>query len=235
MVMMNWFVRDPTPVLNGPAWSFCAARRRATTTPGASCANPAAHFLKPFEPRWSEADLNRRAFRTRLWRGRDEARNGTDFSFLIFEKAAPGEVLVGGLTVSNIRRRAAQFGTLGYWMGEQFAGRGLMSEAVSVLLPYYFDTLGLHRLHAAFLPHNAASRRVLEKNGFYGRGICRALPPDRRKMGRSRAVCPDPRAVGRTAPYTSRALNACRKGETPLPRTSRGGLVTTLSPHQSVH
>jgi len=40
-------------------------------------------------------------------RGRQEARKGTDFSFLIFEK--DGDVLVGGLTISTIRRRAAQY------------------------------------------------------------------------------------------------------------------------------
>ena len=77
---------------------------------------------------------------------------------------------MGGLTISNVRRRAAQFATLGYWMGAEFAGRGLMSEAVGVLLPYFFDTLALHRLQAAFLPHNQASRRVLEKNGFKEEG-----------------------------------------------------------------
>ena len=55
-------------------------------------------------------------------------------------------------------------------IGEEFAGKGLMSEAVGVLLPYFFDTLGLHRLQAAFLPHNQASRRVLEKNGFREEG-----------------------------------------------------------------
>jgi ribosomal-protein-alanine N-acetyltransferase len=127
-------------------------------------------FLRPFEPRWTEADLNRQAYGARLWRGRQEARKGTDYSFLVFEKTGKGQRLVGGLTISNVRRRAAQFATLGYWMGEEFAGKGLMSEAVGVLLPYFFDTLGLHRLQAAFLPHNQASRRVLEKNGFREEG-----------------------------------------------------------------
>ena len=56
-------------------------------------------------------------------------------------------------------------------MGEQFAGQGLMTEAVGVVLPFFFDTLGLHRLQAAFLPHNIASRRVLEKNGFREEGF----------------------------------------------------------------
>lgn len=127
-------------------------------------------FLKPFEPRWTEADLGRRVFSMRVRRARQEAELGTDYTFFIFLNDGT-ETLVGGVTLSNIRRRAAQFGSLGYWMGETFAGRGLMSEAVGVVLTFTFDTLDLHRAHAAFLPHNIASRRVLEKNGFVEEGF----------------------------------------------------------------
>jgi ribosomal-protein-alanine N-acetyltransferase len=123
-------------------------------------------FLKPFEPRWSEADLSRQVYRTRLKRSRIEAAEGTDFTFFIFVEEARRQRLVGGLTLSNIRRRAAQHVNLGYWMGEKYAGQGLMSDAVAVVLPFVFETLALHRIHAAFLPNNTASRRVLEKNGF---------------------------------------------------------------------
>lgn len=128
-------------------------------------------FLRPFEPRWTEADLGRRIFATRVKRAREEAEEGTDYSFFIFQTNGRQETLVGGITLSNIRRRAAQFVTLGYWMGQAYAGRGLMSEAVSVSLPFVFDTLELHRIHAAFLPGNMASRRVLEKNGFVEEGF----------------------------------------------------------------
>jgi len=128
-------------------------------------------FLKPFEPRWSEADLARRIFAGRVKRAREEAEQGTDYSFFIFRSDGERQVLVGGITLSNIRRRAAQFVTLGYWMGQQWAGQGLMTEAVGVTLPFVFDTLDLHRIHAAFLPSNMASRRVLEKNGFVEEGF----------------------------------------------------------------
>jgi len=128
-------------------------------------------FLKPFEPRWTEADLARRVFVTRVRRARQEAEEGTDYSFFIFLHENKRETLVGGITFSNVRRRAAQFVTLGYWMGENYAGRGLMSEAVATTLPFVFDTLDLHRIHAAFLPGNTASRRVLEKNGFVEEGF----------------------------------------------------------------
>jgi ribosomal-protein-alanine N-acetyltransferase len=169
MVMLNWFVPDPTPVLMGQRVVLRPPRSRDYEA-WRRLRRDSRDFLKPFEPRWTEADLNRQAYGTRLVRGRGEARRGTDFSFLVFERVGEGEVLAGGLTISNIRRRAAQYANLGYWMGETFAGRGLMSDAVAAVLPFYFDSLGLHRLHAAFLPHNIASRRVLEKNGFVEEG-----------------------------------------------------------------
>ncbi|KKB76568.1 GCN5 family acetyltransferase [Devosia soli] len=127
-------------------------------------------FLKPFEPRWTEADLSRRVFAMRVKRARLEAEQGSDYTFFVFLDDGT-ETLVGGITLSNVRRRAAQFVSLGYWMGKSFAGRGLMSEAVGVALGFVFETLDLHRVHAAFLPHNIASRRVLEKNGFVEEGF----------------------------------------------------------------
>jgi ribosomal-protein-alanine N-acetyltransferase len=169
MVMRGWFAPDPTPVLEGPHVVLRAPRARDYDD-WYALRRKSRDFLRPFEPRWTEADLNRRAYRLRLNRGRQEALAGTDYAFFLFEKTPADEILVGGLTISNVRRRAAQFGTLGYWMGSDFAGRGLMTEAVGVLMPYFFETLGLHRLQAAFLPHNVASRRVLEKNGFREEG-----------------------------------------------------------------
>lgn len=129
------------------------------------------NFLRPFEPRWTDADLGKRVFSSRVKRAREEAEEGTDYSFLIFVGRNGHDELVGGITLSNVRRRAAQFVNLGYWMGQQFAGQGLMSEAVGLTLPFVFETLDLHRIHAAFLPGNTASRRVLEKNGFVEEGF----------------------------------------------------------------
>lgn len=127
-------------------------------------------FLRPYEPRWSERDLARPIFAHRVKRARIEAEEGTDYTFFVFLKNGNKQVLVGGVTLSNIRRRAAQFANMGYWMGQQYAGQGIMSRAVALLLPFVFDTLELHRIHAAFIPTNTASRRVLEKNGFKEEG-----------------------------------------------------------------
>jgi ribosomal-protein-alanine N-acetyltransferase len=167
-MMLTWFSRDEdTPMLTGER-VLLRAPRTGDYTAWRDLRRTSREFLKPFEPRWTEADLSQRVYSARLKRGREEAKAGTDFSFFIFARS--DEHLIGGITLSNIRRRAAQFVNLGYWMGHDYAGRGYMTEAVGLVVPFCFETLGLHRIHAAFLPDNTASRRVLEKNGFAEEG-----------------------------------------------------------------
>ena len=91
--------------------------------------------------------------------------------FFIFRKS--DNVLVGGLTLANIRRGFAQAGSLGYWMGAPFARQGLMTAAVRAVIPFAFGTLRLHRVEAACIPANAASVRLLEKTGFQREGFAR--------------------------------------------------------------
>ncbi len=167
--MLTWFARDDTPVLIGSR-VMLRAPRPADYLAWKTLRKESRPFLKPFEPRWTEADLGHRVYQSRLKRGKDEARHGTDYTFFVFLRDGARETLVGGITLSNIRRRAAQFANLGYWMGQDYAGKGFMTEAVKLVVAYAFDSLLLHRVHAAFLPHNMASRRVLEKNGFKEEG-----------------------------------------------------------------
>jgi len=128
-------------------------------------------YLRPFEPAWTRDELTRAAFRRRIRHYQREQREDHGASFFIFRNA--DDALLGGLTLSNIRRGVTQAVTLGYWMGEPFAGNGFMTEAVAVAVRYAFDELRLHRVEAACLPHNVASVRVLERNGFAREGIAR--------------------------------------------------------------
>jgi [ribosomal protein S5]-alanine N-acetyltransferase len=167
--MLSWFARDDTPVLIGSR-VLLRAPRPADYLAWKTLRKQSRPFLKPFEPRWTEADLAHRVYQARLKRGREEAKSGTDYTFFVFLRDGNREKLAGGVTLSNVRRRAAQFANLGYWMGQDFAGKGYMTEAVGLVVAYAFDSLLLHRVHAAFMPHNMASRRVLEKNGFKEEG-----------------------------------------------------------------
>lgn len=129
-------------------------------------------FLQPWEPRWTHDELERRAWRQRLRRYREEFTQGTGAAFLIFE-AASGQ-LAGGISIGNIRQGAAQSGQIGYWMGERFAGKGLMRESLGLVVAFAFDSLKLHRLEAACIPGNMRSIALLEKAGFQREGLLRS-------------------------------------------------------------
>jgi ribosomal-protein-alanine N-acetyltransferase len=130
-------------------------------------------FLTPWEPTWPADDLTRSAFRRRIRRYQDEIRDDHAYPFFIFRQA--DQILLGGITLSNVTRGMTQTATLGYWMGERYANRGYMTRAVRSLAPFAFGALRLHRLEAACLPHNVASMRLLEKLGFQREGLARGL------------------------------------------------------------
>lgn len=68
----------------------------------------------------------------------------------------------------DIERISAE---VGYWLGEKYWGTGIASSALKGIVNYGFNDLGLKRIFAKPFEHNMASRRVLEKNGFYLEGI----------------------------------------------------------------
>jgi len=128
-------------------------------------------FLTPWEPAWSSDELSKGAFRRRLRRYQREARQDSAYAFFVFRQA--DNILVGGCTLSNVRRGVTQCCSLGYWVGEKFARQGLMFDAVRALVPFIFRTLGLHRIEAACLPDNEASKSLLGKAGFRQEGLAR--------------------------------------------------------------
>lgn len=128
-------------------------------------------FLTPWEPTWPADDLTRGAFRRRVRRYAEDLRADQAYAFFLFRKQ--DSALIGGMTLANVRRGVAQAGSLGYWMGAPFAGRGYMTAAVEALVPFAFGALRLHRLEAACIPTNTASIRLLERTGFVHEGIAR--------------------------------------------------------------
>lgn len=127
--------------------------------------------LTPWEPAWTHDELSRGAFRRRLRVHQRDQREDLGYAFFLIDIETHS--LLGGTTLSNVRRGVTQAASLGYWIGAPYRGRGLMTEAVSILMPFAFDTLGLHRVEAACLPSNIASIRVLERNSFQREGLAR--------------------------------------------------------------
>lgn len=127
--------------------------------------------LEPWEPAWQEDSLTRAAYRRRLRRLGIQWRRDEAYVFHILRRE--DMALVGAISLTQVRRGVAQMASVGYWIGRPFARQGYMTEALAVTLDYGFGTLGLHRIEAACLPRNDASRGVLEKVGFRPEGEAR--------------------------------------------------------------
>ena len=129
-------------------------------------------FLTPWEPTWAEDHLSRKAFTNRVYWAQRSVSSGTAMPLFMIRRK--DEMLLGAITLDNIRRGPAQAGTLGYWTGEPFARQGYMREAIEAVVHQAFTRLDLSRIEAACLPENAPSRGLLEKAGFKYEGVAQS-------------------------------------------------------------
>ncbi len=102
-----------------------------------------------------------------------EARRGEMLPWLVRFDPTGGDKgeLAGQLTVSAIRYGAARWASIGYWIDQRWAGRGITTAAVALATDYCFQTMNLHRVEIDIRPENTASLRVVEKLGFRHEGL----------------------------------------------------------------
>ena len=74
---------------------------------------------------------------------------------------------IGAFRQGNIHRQTAE---LGYYLAEEYWGRGIMTQAIRQLCGHLFATTDLVRIYATPFSHNIGSRRALEKAGFTREG-----------------------------------------------------------------
>ena len=83
----------------------------------------------------------------------------------VFAIATPSEAIgsIGLMIGKDVHRFTTE---IGYWLAEQFWGKGIMTQAVKSLTVHAIHDLMLQRIFAAPYTTNPASARVLEKTGF---------------------------------------------------------------------
>jgi [ribosomal protein S5]-alanine N-acetyltransferase len=96
-----------------------------------------------------------------------QARQGSALPFAVEYR---GE-LVGQLTVSSIIRGSLCSASIGYWISEHVAGRGITPTAVAMVVDHCFGPVGLHRVEINIRPENEASLRVVAKLGLREEGV----------------------------------------------------------------
>lgn len=131
-------------------------------------------FESPKPREWLLASFWRREAERR----REEWRLGASCRFLLFPRGkalglAPGTVC-GAAGLTSIVRGVLHAGWVGYALDERLQGRGLMHEALGLLVRFAFGDLNLHRLFANHSPRNERSGRVLARLGFRQEGYAPA-------------------------------------------------------------
>ena len=78
---------------------------------------------------------------------------------------------VGSISINKIKQEHKA--EIGYWLGEKYQGKGIMTQAIKEITKYGFRELKLRRVYALVFSFNKGSMRVLEKNGYKFEGTLR--------------------------------------------------------------
>ena len=96
-----------------------------------------------------------------------EARLGQKLPFIVEFQG----VMCGQLTVSNITAGAHRGANFGYWIAEEYSGRGIMTTAGALVTDYLLGPMKLHRVEIAVRPENVPSNRLAQRLGFEFEGV----------------------------------------------------------------
>jgi len=96
-----------------------------------------------------------------------EAKAGRAMPFIVEYK---GE-FVGQLNVSDIVYGSLRGAHFGYWIDQNYSGRGIMTTAVALVTEHLLTSAGLHRVEVAIRPENEPSNKIVERLGFRFEGV----------------------------------------------------------------
>lgn len=130
-----------------------------------------AEHLRPVSPlaRPGEDSTSLTELSNVIARQRTDWQKDRGYSFVMTLKL-PDRPIVGRLALNNVVRGVFQNSYLGYWIDWSHQGRGLMTEAVRGVIAFAFETLMLHRMQIAIMPHNEKSLRVMHRLGIRQEG-----------------------------------------------------------------
>lgn len=128
--------------------------------------------LAPWEPAHDPAFFTPAYFVSRQEQALRDYETGNAIR-LVMQDRASGE-LVGRCSLTNIVRGPFQACHLGYCLGYQWEGQGLMHEALRAVIDHAFTDLDLHRIMANYMPANVRSGRLLARLGFVQEGVAKS-------------------------------------------------------------
>ena len=112
--------------------------------------------LRDYFPHPYSEDDGKQFIKTAL----EKSKPAVDFAIIIDGKAVGG---IGILLQKDVERISAE---IGYWLGENYWNKGIMTEVIKEMVNYVFTHFPLQKIYATPFDFNIASQKVLQKAGF---------------------------------------------------------------------
>lgn len=126
--------------------------------------------LKPWDPKREEAFYTLQGWRHKLIKLNELHQH--DLAFYCVIVATDGQML-GTISFSNITHFPLHACNVGYSLAANAQGKGIMSQALQAACQWMFESKGMHRIMAAYIPHNVRSANVLRSLGFKKEGLAK--------------------------------------------------------------
>ncbi|WP_417882848.1 ribosomal protein S5-alanine N-acetyltransferase [Vibrio rumoiensis] len=127
--------------------------------------------LAPWDPIRSSEFYTVEGWKSRIKRLNDFHQMNTVFSFIIVDKE--DTQVLGTINFTNVSGFPIHACNLGYSLAETAQGKGIMTQALQVCIQWIFQHQNLHRIMAAYMPHNSRSEKVLDHLGFEFEGVAK--------------------------------------------------------------
>ncbi|WP_261815325.1 ribosomal protein S5-alanine N-acetyltransferase [Vibrio gallicus] len=128
-------------------------------------------FLKPWDPVRDESFYTESGWKFKIHHLVELEKLSQSLYFMILDETE--QQVLGIISFSNICGYPFHACNLGYSLDEQWQGKGIMKQALTRALQYVFEQRNVHRIQAAFMPHNTKSQRVLYGLGFEQEGFAK--------------------------------------------------------------
>jgi len=128
----------------------------------------AAHLAR-FSPERPPEETTQSFWRERFEKDLSEFLSDASCRMLLFPSG--DERVIGSVNLFAFVRGSFQACILGYGLAASEQGKGLMTEALDLVIGFAIDELGFHRLAANVHPDNARSRALLRRHGFVEEGL----------------------------------------------------------------
>jgi ribosomal-protein-serine acetyltransferase len=125
------------------------------------------HYLREWLP-WVDNMRGIEDFKNYILKCKKESELGSDFGYVIIFNDA----VVGRIGIHNIDQQN-KIASIGYWLAEDFAGKGIITKSCKAIIDYVFDELGLNRIEIKCGTGNFKSKAIPMRLHFNEEGIVR--------------------------------------------------------------